>query len=208
MNMSRIHKRIVGKGRGAIFAPATLDICSRDPRGRPSQPPARSAPGPGALTTIPINPRFGPVAPPADDVAGHCQGQPCPADSPAPPPTVRPVTQVPAGRYRTDGPTRTRLRQAGHEFRNAAENLVGAGQKSGACSRPALSRQGQIDDRGGQRRARWTRGSRLLLRQSRQVPPGCSQSSARSPRGSSWIALPTRSEGRALPSMRRLPVSA
>lgn len=184
MNMSRIHKRIVGKGRGAIFAPADfLDICSRDSVDKAlsqltSQGVIRRL-ARGLYDYPRISPRFGPVAPPAEDVAraiarkdNHVlQVSPAAAANQLGLSTQVPVRLI----YLTDGPTRTRLvgRQA-FEFRNASpKTLVGAGQKSGAVFQ-ALRYLGKdrVDDRAVSTLARaLDKGDRdLLLRQSRQVP--------------------------------------
>ncbi|NPD15062.1 hypothetical protein HOY34_07575 [Xinfangfangia sp. D13-10-4-6] len=184
MSASRIHRRIVGKGRGAIFAPADfLDIASRDSVDKALSQLAekglirRLARG---LYDYPrISKKFGMVAPPVDAVAQAIarKGNHILQVSPATAANQFGLsTQVPAKHvYMTDGPTRSRIvgRQI-IEFRNASpKTLVGAGQKSGAVFQ-ALRYLGKdkVDSQVVSKLARALddRDRDVLIRHSKQAP--------------------------------------
>ena len=139
----KIKKRIIGKGRGAIFAPSDfLDIGSR---AGVDQALSRLA-GQGMIRRLTRglydfpkkSARFGYLSPSADDIARAVARKDKQILQPSPAMAANQLglsTQVPSKpTYMTDGPTRTKTigRQV-IRFRNASsKTLIGAGQKSGA----------------------------------------------------------------------------
>lgn len=142
MTTSRIKQRIVGKGRGAIFAPSDfLDIGSR---ASVDQALSRLA-DQGVIRRLTRglydyprqSPRFGLLAPSADDIARAVARKDNQVLQPSPAMAANQLglsTQVPSNpTYMTDGPTRTKKvgRQV-IQFRNASpRTLIGAGSKTG-----------------------------------------------------------------------------
>ena len=184
MITSKIKQRIVGKGRGAIFAPADfLDIGSR---ASVDQALSRLA-DQGVIRRLTRglydypkqSPRFGLLSPSADDVAKAVARKDSQVLQPSPAMAANQLglsTQVPSKpTYMTDGPTRTkRIGRQVIQFRNASsKTLVGAGQKTGAVFQ-ALRYVGKdrIDDQVISKLAgALDRKDRVLLsRQSRHVP--------------------------------------
>lgn len=142
MIMSEIKQRIVGKGRGAIFAPSDfLDIGSR---ASVDQALSRLA-DQGVIRRLTrglydyprLSPRFGLLAPSADDIARAVARKDNQVLQPSPAMAANQLglsTQVPSNpTYMTDGPTRTKkIGQQVIQFRNASpKTLVGAGSKTG-----------------------------------------------------------------------------
>lgn len=184
MITSKIKQRIIGKGRGAIFAPSDfLDIGSR---ASVDQALSRLADQRvirrltrGLYDYPKKSLRFGYLSPSADDVAqavarkDHQVLQPSPAMAAN---QLGLSTQVPSKpTYMTDGPTRTKTigRQV-IQFRNASsKTLVGAGQKTGAVFQ-ALRYVGKdrVDDQviGKLARALDDKDRVLLSKQSKHVP--------------------------------------
>ena len=184
MITSKIKQRIVGKGRGAIFAPTDfLDIGSR---ASVDQALSRLA-DQGIIRRLTRglydypkqSPRFGLLSPSADDVAQAVARKDNQVLQPSPAMAANQLglsTQVPSKpTYMTDGPTRTkRVGRQVIQFRNASsKTLVGAGQKTGAVFQ-ALRYVGKdrIDDQVISKLAgALDRKDRVLLsRQSRHVP--------------------------------------
>lgn len=184
MITSKIKQRIIGKGRGAIFAPSDfLDIGSR---ASVDQALSRLA-DQGVIRRLTRglydypkkNPRFGYLSPSADDIAqavarkDHQVLQPSPAMAAN---QLGLSTQVPSKpTYMTNGPTRTKTigRQV-IQFRNASsKTLVGAGQKTGAVFQ-ALRYVGKdrVDDQviGKLARSLDDKDRALLSKQSKHVP--------------------------------------
>lgn len=143
MITSKIKQRIIGKGRGAIFAPSDfLDIGSR---ASVDQALSRLA-DQGVIRRLTRglydypkkSPRFGYLSPSAGDIAKAVARKDNQVLQPSPAMAANQLglsTQVPSKpTYMTDGPTRTKTvgRQV-IQFRNASsKTLVGAGQKTGA----------------------------------------------------------------------------
>lgn len=143
MTMSKIKNRIVGKGRGTVFAAADfLDLGSR---ASVDQALSRLA-DQGMVRRLirglydypKHSARFGTLAPSVDDVAravARKDNQVLQVSPAAAANQLGLSTQVPSHTtYMTDGPTRTK--QIGNQiiqFRKASsKTLVGAGQKTGA----------------------------------------------------------------------------
>lgn len=184
MITSKIKQRIVGKGRGAIFAPADfLDIGSR---ASVDQALSRLA-DQGVIRRLTRglydypkqSPRFGLLSPSADDIARAVARKDSQVLQPSPAMAANQLglsTQVPSKpTYMTDGPTRTkRVGRQVIQFRNASsKTLVGAGQKTGAVFQ-ALRYVGKdrVDDQVISKLADALDGQDrvLLSRQSRHVP--------------------------------------
>ncbi len=143
MITAKIKQRIIGKDRGAIFAPADfLDIGSR---ASVDQALSRLA-DQGMIRRLTRglydypkkSSRFGLLSPSADDIARAVARKDNQVLQPSPAMAANQLglsTQVPSKpTYMTDGPTRTKTigRQV-IQFRNASpKTLVGAGQKTGA----------------------------------------------------------------------------
>ena len=142
MITSKIKQRIVGKGRGAIFAPSDfLDIGSR---ASVDQALSRLADQDlirrltrGLYDYPKHSPRFGALAPSVNDIAHAVARKDNQVLQPSPAMAANQLglsTQVPSNpTYMTNGPTRTKKvgRQV-IQFRNAApKTLVGAGSKTG-----------------------------------------------------------------------------
>ena len=159
MTMSKIKKRILGKGRGAIFAPSDfLDIGSR---AGVDQALSRLA-DQGVIRRLTRglydyprqSPRFGFLAAPVDDIAHAVARKDNQVLQPSPAMAANQLglsTQVPSNpTYMTDGPTRTKkIGRQVIQFRNASpKTLVGAGQKTGTVFQ-ALRYVGKdrVDDR-------------------------------------------------------------
>lgn len=143
MITTKITKRIIGKGRGAIFAPS--DFLDIGPRASVDQALSRLA-DQGMIRRLTrglydypkSSPRFGLLSPSADDIAKAVARKDNQVLQPSPAMAANQLglsTQVPSKpTYMTDGPTRTKKvgRQV-IQFRNASsKTLVGAGQKTGA----------------------------------------------------------------------------
>ena len=142
MITAKIKKRIVGKGRGAVFAPTDfLDLGSR---ASVDQALSRLADQDmirrlirGLYDYPKVSDRFGKLAPSLDDVAQAVARKNNQTLQISPALAANQLglsTQVPSHiTYLTDGPTRTK--QIGNQtihFRKAAQKtLVGAGQKTG-----------------------------------------------------------------------------
>ena len=143
MIMTKIKQRIIGKGRGTIFAPPDfLDIGSR---ASVDQALSRLA-DQGMIRRLTrglydypkTSSRFGLLSPSADDIAKAVARKDNQILQPSPAMAANQLglsKQVPSKSiYMTDGPTRTK--QVGRQviqFRNASsKTLVGAGQKTGA----------------------------------------------------------------------------
>ena len=139
----QIRQRIIGKGRGAIFAPTDfLDLGSR---ASVDQALSRLADrgmirrlSRGLYDYPRQSPRFGALTPSAEDIARAVARKDNQVLQPSPAMAANQLglsTQVPARpTYMTDGPTRTKTvgRQV-IQFRNASpKTLVGAGHKTGA----------------------------------------------------------------------------
>ncbi|MCY4243315.1 MAG: DUF6088 family protein [Rhodobacter sp.] len=135
-------QRIVGKGRGAIFAPSDfLDIGSR---ASVDQALSRLA-DQGVIRRLTRglydyprqSPRFGPLAPSADEIARAVARKDNQVLQPSPAMAANLLglsTQAPSNpTYMTDGPTRTKkIGRQVIQFRNASQKtLVGAGSKTG-----------------------------------------------------------------------------
>lgn len=143
MITSKLKQRIIGKGRGAVFAPS--DFLGIGSRASVDQALSRLA-NQGVIRRLTRglydypkkSPRFGYLSPSSDDIAqavarkGNQVLQPSPAMAAN---QLGLSTQVPSKpTYMTDGPTRVKTvgRQV-IQFRNASsKTLVGAGQKTGA----------------------------------------------------------------------------
>ena len=184
MVTSKIKKRIIGKGRGAIFAPSDfLDIGSR---AGVDQALSRLA-SQGVIRRLTRglydfpkkSPRFGYLSPSADDIARAVARKDNQILQPSPAMAANQLglsTQVPSRpTYMTDGPTRTKTigRQV-IRFRNASsKTLIGAGQKTGAVFQ-ALRYVGKdrIDDQVIAKLARLLddKDRVLLSKQSKHVP--------------------------------------
>lgn len=143
MTTSKIKQRIIGKGRGAIFAP--LDFLDIGSRASVDQALSRLA-DQGVIRRLTRglydypkkSPRFGYLSPSAGDIAKAVARKDNQVLQPSPAMAANQLglsTQVPSKpTYMTDGPTRTKTvgRQV-IQFRNASsKTLVGAGQKTGA----------------------------------------------------------------------------
>ena len=184
MIMSKIKQRIIGKGRGAIFAPSDfLDIGTR---ASVDQALSRLA-DQGMIRRLTRglydypkkSPRFGYLSPSADDIAKAVARKDNQVLQPSPAMAANQLglsTQVPSKPiYMTDGPTRTNTvgRQV-IQFRKASsKTLVGAGQRTGAVFQ-ALRYIGKdrIDDQviGQLARALNDKDRVLLSKQSKHVP--------------------------------------
>lgn len=184
MITSKIKQRIIGKGRGAIFAPGDfLDLGSR---ASVDQALSRLA-DQGVIRRLTRglydyprkSPRFGLLSPSADDIARAVARKDNQVLQPSPAMAANQLglsTQVPSRpTYMTDGPTRTKTvgRQV-IQFRNASsKTLVGAGQKTGAVFQ-ALRYVGKdrVDDQviGTLARALNDDDRAQLSRQSKHVP--------------------------------------
>jgi len=184
MIASKIKHRIIGKGRGAIFAPSDfLDIGSR---ASVDQALSRLADH-GVIRRLTRglydypkkSPRFGYLSPSADDVAQAVARKDNQVLQPSPAMAANQLglsTQVPSKpTYMTDGPTRTKTigRQV-VQFRNASsKTLVGAGQKTGTVFQ-ALRYVGKdrVDDQviGKLARSLDDKDRALLSKQSKHVP--------------------------------------
>ncbi|GFE67254.1 DUF6088 family protein [Litoreibacter roseus] len=142
MIMSKIKQRIVRKGRGAIFAPSDFfDIGSR---ASVDQALSRLA-NQGVIRRLTrglydypkLSPRFGALAPSADDIARAVASKDNQVLQPSPAMAANQLglsTQVPSNPiYMTDGPTRTKkIGLQVIQFRNASsKTLVGAGTMVG-----------------------------------------------------------------------------
>jgi hypothetical protein len=143
MAIDKIKRRIIGKGRGAVFTPADfLDLCSRDSvdqtLSRLTDQGVIRRLARGIYDYPKTSPRLGRLSPDPDAVAAAIarkdgrvvQVSPARAAN-----MLGLTTQVPAKAvYLTDGPSRTK--QIGAQtiiMRNAAaKNLVGAGKPTGA----------------------------------------------------------------------------
>ena len=143
MAIYKIKRRIIGKGRGAVFTPADfLDLCSRDSvdqtLSRLTDQGVIRRLARGIYDYPKTSPRLGRLSPDPDAVAAAIarkdgrvvQVSPARAAN-----MLGLTTQVPAKAvYLTDGPSRTK--QIGAQtiiMRNAAaRNLVGAGKPTGA----------------------------------------------------------------------------
>ena len=143
MAIDKIKRRIIGKGRGAVFTPADfLDLCSRDSvdqtLSRLTDQGVIRRLARGIYDYPKTSPRLGRLSPDPDAVAAAIarkdgrvvQVSPARAAN-----MLGLTTQVPAKAvYLTDGPSRTK--QIGAQtiiMRNAAaRNLVGAGKPTGA----------------------------------------------------------------------------
>lgn len=142
MTTSKIKQRILGKGRGAIFAPSDfLDIGSRasvdQALSRLTDQGLIRRLTRGLYDYPRQSPRFGLLAPSADDIARAVARKDNQVLQPSPAMAANQLglsTQVPSTpTYMTDGPTRTKKvgRQV-IQFRNASpKTLVGAGSKTG-----------------------------------------------------------------------------
>ena len=184
MITSKIKQRIIGKGRGAIFAPSDfLDIGSR---ASVDQALSRLADH-GVIRRLTRglydypkkSPRFGYLSPSADDIAQAVARKDNHALQPSPAMAANQLglsTQVPSKpTYMTDGPTRVKTigRQV-IQFRNASsKTLIGAGQKTGAVFQ-ALRYVGKdrVDDQviGTLARSLDDNDRALLSKQSKHVP--------------------------------------
>lgn len=184
MIASKIKQRIIGKGRGAIFAPSDfLDIGSR---ASVDQALSRLA-DQGVIRRLTRglydypkkSLRFGYLSPSADDVATAVARKDNQVLQPSPAMAANQLglsTQVPSKpTYMTDGPTRVKT-FGGQviQFRNASsKTLVGAGQKTGAVFQ-ALRYVGKdrVDDQviGKLARALDDKDRILLSKQSKHVP--------------------------------------
>ena len=184
MVTSKIKKRIIGKGRGAIFAPSDfLDIGSR---ASVDQALSRLA-GQGVIRRLARglydfpkkSSRFGYLSPSADDIARAVARKDNQILQISPAMAANQLglsTQVPSKpTYMTDGPTRTKTigRQV-IRFRNASsKTLIGAGQKTGAVFQ-ALRYIGKdrVDDQMIAKLACFLgdKDRALLSKQSRHVP--------------------------------------
>ena len=142
MITSKIKQRIIGKGRGAIFAPA--DFLNIGSRASVDQALSRLA-DQGVIRRLTRglydypkkSTRFGFLSPSADDVAKAVARKDNQVLQPSPAMAANQLglsTQVPSKpTYMTDGPTR--IKKVGRQviqFRSASpKTLVGAGQKTG-----------------------------------------------------------------------------
>ena len=184
MITSKIRKRIIGKGRGAIFAPSDfLDIGSR---ASVDQALSRLA-DQGVIRRLARglydypkkSPRFGYLSPSADDIARAVARKDNQILQPSPAMAANQLglsTQVPSKpTYMTDGATRTKTigRQV-IQFRNASsKTLVGAGHRTGAVFQALrYVGKGRVDDHviGKLARALDDKDRVLLSRQSKHVP--------------------------------------
>ena len=184
MITSKVQQRIVGKGRGAIFAPSAVpDIGTR---ASVDQALSRLADQRvirrltrGLYDYPKYSPRFGALAPSADDIARAVARKDNQVLQPSPAMAANQLgisTQVPSNpTYMTDGPTRTKKigRQVIH-FRNASpKTLVGAGSKTGTVFQ-ALRYVGKdrVDDQviGKIARTLDAKDRAQLVKQSRHVP--------------------------------------
>lgn len=184
MITSKIKRRIIGKGRGAIFAPSDfLDIGSR---ASVDQALSRLA-DQGVIRRLTRglydypkkSPRFGYLSPSADDIARAVARKDNQILQPSPAMAANQLglsTQVPSRpTYMTDGATRTKTigRQV-IQFRNASsKTLVGAGQRTGAVFQALrYFGKGRVDDQmiGKLARALDDKDRVLLSRQSKHVP--------------------------------------
>lgn len=184
MITSNIKQRIIGKGRGVIFAPTDfLDIGSR---ASVDQALSRLA-DQGVIRRLTRglydypkkSPRFGFLSPSADDIAKAVARKDGQILQPSPSMAANQLglsTQVPSKpTYMTDGPTRTKKvgRQV-IQFRKASpKTLVGAGHKTGVVFQ-ALRYVGKdrVDSQIVDRLARVLDDNdrKLLAKQSRHVP--------------------------------------
>ena len=184
MVISKIKKRIIGKGRGAIFAPSDfLDIGSR---ASVDQALSRLA-DQGVIRRIARrlydypkkSSRFGYLSPSADDIAKAVARKDNQILQPSPAMAANQLglsIQVPSKpTYMTDGATRTKTigRQV-IQFRKASpRTLVGAGQRTGAVFQALrYVGKGRVDDHviGKLARALDDKDRVLLSRQSKHVP--------------------------------------
>lgn len=184
MITTKIKQRIIGKGRGAIFAPTDfLDIGSR---ASVDQALSRLA-DQGVIRRLTRglydyprqSPRFGLLSPSADDIARAVARKDNHILQPSPAMAANQLglsTQVPSNpTYMTDGPTRTKkIGRQVIQFRNASpKTLVGAGSKTGAVFQ-ALRYVGQdrVDDQviGKIARTLDAKDRAQLARQSKHVP--------------------------------------
>jgi len=184
MITSKIKQRILGKGRGAIFAPT--DFLDIGPRASVDQALSRLA-DKGVIRRLTRglydypkqSSRFGLLAPSADAIAKAVARKDNQVLQPSPAMAANQLglsTQVPSHlTYMTDGPTRTKKvgRQV-IQFRNASpKTLVGAGQKTGTVFQ-ALRYVGKdgVDDQviGKLARLLDDKDRAELSRQSKRVP--------------------------------------
>ena len=143
MAIDKIKRRIIGKGRGAVFTPADfLDLCSRDSvdqtLSRLTDQGVIRRLARGIYDYPKTSPRLGRLSPDPDAVAAAIARKDGRVVQVSPGRAANMLgltTQVPAKAvYLTDGPSRTK--QIGAQtiiMRNAAaRNLVGAGKPTGA----------------------------------------------------------------------------
>lgn len=184
MVTSKIRQRIIGKGRGAVFAPA--DFLDLGARASVDQALSRLA-DQGVIRRLTRglydypkrSPRFGMLSPLPDDVAkaiARTNNQILQVSPSMAANLFGLTTQVPSKpTYMTDGPTRTKtIGKQVIQFRKASpKTLVGAGQKTGAVFQ-ALRYMGKdrIDDRVIAKLATALDGNdrNLLAKQSKHVP--------------------------------------
>ncbi len=179
----KIKQRIIGKGRGAIFAPS--DFLGIGSRASVDQALSRLA-DEGVIRRLTRglydypkkSPRFGYLSPSTGDVALAVARKDNQVLQPSPAMAANQLglsTQVPSKpTYMTDGPTRTKTigRQV-IQFRNASsKTLIGAGQKTGAVFQ-ALRHVGKdrVDDQviGKLARSLDDKDRALLSKQSKHV---------------------------------------
>lgn len=184
MITSKIKQRILGKGRGAIFAPSDfLDLGSRasvdQALSRLTDQGVIRRLTRGLYDYPRQSPRFGLLAPSTDDIARAVARKDNQVLQPSPAMAANQLglsTQVPSTpTYMTDGPTRTKKvgRQV-IQFRKASpKTLVGAGSKTGTVFQ-ALRYLGKdrMDDQviGKIARTLSARDRAQLAKQSKHVP--------------------------------------
>lgn len=184
MITSKIKQRILGKGRGAIFAPSDfLDLGSRasvdQALSRLTDQGVIRRLTRGLYDYPRQSPRFGLLAPSTDDIARAVARKDNQVLQPSPAMAANQLglsTQVPSTpTYMTDGPTRTKKvgRQV-IQFRKASpKTLVGAGSKTGTVFQ-ALRYLGKdrMDDQviGKIARTLNARDRAQLAKQSKHVP--------------------------------------
>ncbi|MEO1538355.1 MAG: DUF6088 family protein [Pseudomonadota bacterium] len=180
----KIKRRIVGKGRGAIFAPS--DFMNIGSRASVDQALSRLA-NQGVIRRLTRglydypkqSPRFGFLAPSADDIARAVARKHNQVLLPSPAMAANQLglsTQVPSNpTYMTDGPTRSKkIGRQVIQFRHASpKTLVGAGSKTGTVFQ-ALRYLGKdrVDDQviGKIARALDPKDRAQLAKQSRHLP--------------------------------------
>ncbi|MDE0347284.1 MAG: DUF6088 family protein [Boseongicola sp.] len=184
MITSKIKKRIIGKGRGAIFAPSDfLDIGSRasvdQALSRLTDQGVIRRLARGLYDYPKKSPRFGYLSPSADDIAKAVARKDNQILQPSPAMAANQLglsTQVPSRpTYMTDGATRTKtIGWQVIQFRNASsKTLVGAGHRTGAVFQALrYVGKGRVDDHviGKLARALDDKDRVLLSRQSKHVP--------------------------------------